>query len=143
MTVAEHFERLEYVAQLIAATERRIQAYRDALGACCSTPGAERVSHTRNTDALCDRVAAVVDAERELAGLKEEMTGLSAMVMRWISLLTDPQEITLMTMRYIEGKPNRDIARERNISNRRVQMVIKDARGHIEQRLMEKNESFA
>ena len=57
------------------------------------------------------------------------------------NFLTTPQEITLLTERYILRAANRDIAAKRSLSLRRVQMVIKTAKEKLSRRLDQK--SFA
>lgn len=135
MTVSERFDRLEYVVKLIAVTERRVQTYRDTLCASSAPFDTERVTHSRNMDAMGEKVSAVVDAERDLSSLKEELAELQTTAMYWIGLLTDPQEIQMMTMRYIEGKQNDVIAMESGVGVRRVQMIIREAKNNIEKSL--------
>ena len=141
MTVTEHFDRMDELIRLIPAYDMRIAAYKDALGCTAPQCDSEQVTCSRSTDAMGCKVAALIDAERERDSLWTELNERTSIAMEWIGLLTNPQEITLLTERYILRAANRDIAAKRSLSLRRVQMVIKTAKEKLSRRLDQK--SFA
>ena len=132
MTVAEIFERMDYLNSVINAKVRLVSALRDTLSIGAPPTDAEHVSHTRNVHAMQDRIAAIVDAERETDVLVDELADLRNTVGSAINKLTDPREADYLTRRYLIGSSVRDIAREENYSRRRVEQILKDGVTHLE-----------
>ena len=132
MTATEIFERMDYLNSVINAKMRLVSALRDSLGISAPPTDAEHVSHTRNVHAMQDRIAAIVDAERETDALVDELVDLKNTVGSAINRLSDPREVDYLTRRYFMGSSVRDIAREDNYSRRRVEQILKDGVTHLE-----------
>lgn len=127
MTAMERYERIEQLDILIRAREKQIAALRDALLPGAAPADAERVSHTRDVHAMESRIAAVVDAEREMDALAAERAGLQRELIGAINRLSDPREIMLMTERCVEGKSTAEIAEAHGYSRRWVEKIVKGA----------------
>ena len=132
MTAKEYFHRIDELNDMIPTKMRQIASLRDALGIAVPPTDAEHVSHTRNVHAMEDVVTALVDAEREVNALLDELVDLKNRMVHVIGQLADHKEVTLLTERYIAGKAIVAIATESGYSRRRVEQLIKRATEHVD-----------
>ena len=143
MTAKECFKRMDDLNMMIAAKTRQIASLRDSLSINAPTTDAEHVSHTRNVHVMADRIAAVVDAERETDALVDELVDLKNRMIGAINQLPDSKEAMFLTERFIEGKSTDTIAKEKHYTHRWVQQIVKVATEHLDVILENTSPNFA
>ena len=133
MNIRQKLDRIEELNVEIPLWIKRIAAIRQALTSAVA-PGmdVERVSHTRNVTVMQDSVAEVVDLEKTVDGLVDELVDLKNSVIPAINGLEDPREGLFVTERYLNGKSAAAVARENDYSPRHVHRVINSAIDHMD-----------
>ena len=133
MTAKECFQRMDDLNMIIDAKMRQTASLRDSLSISAPPPDAEHVSHTRNVHVMADRIAAVVDTERETDALVDELVDLKNRMISAINLLPDSKEAMFLTARFIEGRSTEEIAQEKHYTRRWVQQIVKDGTEHLDE----------
>ena len=131
-TAKEYFQRIDELNVLIHIKMRQAASLRDSLSISTPPPDAEHVSHTRNMNTMADKIAAVVDAERETDALVDELVQLKNELITYVNRLPDPKETMFITERYLEGKETDDIAEAHHYSRRRIQQLLKSGTEHLD-----------
>ncbi len=143
MTAKECFQRMDDLNMMIDAKLRQIASLRDLLSINPPPPDAEHVSHTRNVHVMADKVAAVVDAERETDALVDELADLKNRMIEAINQMPDSKEAMFLTARFIEGRSTEEIAKEKHYTRRWVQQIVKDSTEHLDVILEKTSPNFA
>ena len=139
MTAKECFQRMDDLNMMIDAKLRQAASLRDSLSISAPPPDAEHVSHTRNVHVMADRIAAVVDAERETDALVDELVDLKNCMIDAINQLPDPKDVKLLTERYIDGKSTDEMAEETHYSRRRIQQLLREGTERLDTLLATKD----
>ena len=139
MTAKECVQRMDDLNMMINAKTRQAASLRDSLSIGAPPPDAERVSHTRNVHVMADKLAAVVDVERETDALVDELVDLKSWMIDAINQLPDPKGVTLLTERYIDGKSTDAIAEEKHYSRRRIQQLLREGTEQLDMILATKD----
>lgn len=126
MTAKECFQRMDELNILIRTRLHQAESLRASLSITTPSTDGECVSHTRNVHLMEDLVSALIDTEREMDVLVDELVERKNRMIRVINQLSDPMEILLLTERYIEGKNTGAIAQAHNYTRRRVQQIIRN-----------------
>ena len=132
MTAKECFQRMDELNILIRTRLRQTESLRASLSITAPPTDAECVSHTRNVHLMQDLVSALIDAEREMDSLVDELIGWKNVMIGIINQLSDPIDILFLTERYIEGRNTKAIAKTNNYTRRRVQQIIRNGIEHAE-----------
>ena len=143
MTAKECVQRMDDLNMMIDAKTRQAASLRDSLSIGAPPPDAERVSHTRNVHVMADRLAAVVDVERETDALIDELVDLKNFMITAINQLPDSKEAMFLTERFIEGKSTEKIAKEKHYTRRWVQQIVKVGTEHLDAFLENTSPNFA
>ena len=143
MTAKEYFQRMDDLNMLIEAKMRQTASLRDSLSISAPPPDTEQVSHTRNVNIMADRIAAVVDAERETDALVDELVNLKNRLIDGINQLSDSKEAMFLTARFIEGRSTEEIAQEKHYTRRWVQQIVKEGTEHLDEILEKTSPNFA
>ena len=126
MTAKEYFQKIGLLNSMIRAKLMYINTLRDTLSISAPPTDNELISHTRNVHALADRVAMVMDAEKEADEMIDEMVDLRRRVVAAINQMDDLSQATFITARYLEGKTTKEIAQEHHYSVRWIEQRISD-----------------
>ena len=133
MNAKEYFDKIDALNMTINIKKAQIAALRDSLGISSPAPDSEQVSHTRNVHVMADKIAAVVDTERETEAMADELLDLKTYMIDAINRLPNSKEALFLTERYINGKDSAEIAKETNYTRRWVQKFIKKGRDHLDE----------
>ncbi len=132
MTTKELCARINMLNFRIDAKLRHIETLRDLLTVGSPPMDADHVSRTRDVSSMADRVAKVVDAEKEVDEMVDELDGLKKLLIATIGQLEDPVEMLFITERYLEGKGTDVIANEHRYTRRRIQQIIRAGREKLD-----------
>lgn len=132
MNAKEYFQRMDELHSLLRIKLQKIAFLRDTLSLSGPAIDAEQVSHSRNMHVTADKIASIVDAEREADAITDELVDLRQMLAPIVKQLPDPKEILFVTERYFEGMDTDAIAEAHHYSRRRIQQMLKNAAEHVD-----------
>lgn len=135
MTAKERFERIDMLNAMIRVKMAYVARLRDALTISSPPTDAEYISRTRNVGSLADRIAMVVDAEREIDEMIDEMVDLKKQVEAALMLLDKPKHVSIMAAHFIEGKKPEEIAEEQHYTRRWVEKIIAESLAKMDEML--------
>ena len=87
----------------------------------------ERVQSTRNLNKRSDMICDIIDLEREIKGLENELKEKQAILMAQASTLENETQVKIIKLRYVDFKGWLDIAEELGKSKRWCLKLHKDA----------------
>lgn len=110
----------------IALKVRQLQSLRDKLTSLSVPTDKEKVSHTKDVTAMSKTIARIVDMEKEICLRNDRLTESKCEAYKFFDQI-QTDSASLLTDRYIDGKPISQICEERLVTDRHLRRLMSEA----------------
>lgn len=135
MKAKEYLGQIDTLSRKIRQLWREKEALEALLGSGSLAPKEVQVLSCVPADPMGDRVAAIVDKEKEMDRLTDLLIDKRQEILDVIHSLEDPDCVDVLYKRYMEGKLWEDVAEEMHFCKRQVHRIHAKALGLVEEKL--------